>query len=152
MLFFDAFYKFGSPARWLALLLPLGLLGACSRQEPEACRALNTSIDRHIVAAALLLQEGEVQDRSASQQLARVALVQRHLLGIQTQVALMGQHRCSPRPAPADPDAFADDARNCYLSSVSASVSKLQDPPVAEHQAAREKALAACDFKRWQLR
>lgn len=152
MLFFHDFGAFPSLWRLIGLLLPLTLLGACSREDPSACSALNRSVDRHIVAAALLLQEGEVQDRSASQQLARVALVQRHLLGIQTQVALMDQHGCSPRPTPADPDAFADDARNCYLSSVSASVSKLQDPPVAEHQAAREKALAACDFKRWQVR
>lgn len=152
MLFFNDFGGFPNLWRLLGLLLPLSLLGACSREEPSACSALNRSVDRHIVAAALLLQEGEVQDRSASQQLAREAIVQRHLLGIQTQIALMAQHRCKPRPAPADPGVYADDARNCYLSSVNASVSKLQERPTDERQATRDKALAACDFSRWQAR
>jgi hypothetical protein len=152
MLFFDRFLKFRSPWPGLFLLLPLALLGACERQEPAACSALNLAIDRHIVAAAILQQEGDVQDRSASQQAARLALVHNHLLGIQTQISLMGQHGCRPRPSPADPAVYADDARNCYLSSLSASASKVQERPHEERQAMRDKALAACNFSRWQVR
>ncbi len=140
------------PVRCLLLTLPLPLLAGCAREEPAVCSRLNTSIDRHIVAAALLQHEGEVQDRSASQQAARVGLIHNHLVNIQTQVSLMGQHRCAPRQTPVDPEAYADASRNCYLSSVAASVSKLQERPETERAAIREKALASCEFSRWQAR
>lgn len=140
------------PVRCLLLTLALPLLAGCAREEPAVCSRLNTSIDRHIVAAALLQHEGEVQDRSASQQAARVGLIHNHLVNIQTQVSLMGQHRCAPRQTPVDPEAYADASRNCYLSSVAASVSKLQERPETERVAIREKALAACEFSRWQAR
>lgn len=134
------------------VVLWLAVLGGCAREDPAICDRLNTRIDHHIVAAALLQQEGEVQDRSAVQQAARVGLIHNHLLNIQTQVSLMGQHGCSPRPAPVDPEAYADASRNCYLSSVGASVSRLQELPEAERLAIRDKALAACEFSRWQAR
>jgi hypothetical protein len=134
-----------------AVLFLLGLTG-CADQEPAACASLNASIDRHLVSAALLQHEGEMEDRSAAQQSARVGLIQNHLINIQTQVSLMAQHACAPRPAPVDPAAYADASRNCYLSSLSASTSKLQDRPENERQAIRQNALAACEFSRWQAR
>ncbi|MFN5177749.1 hypothetical protein [Limnohabitans sp.] len=133
------------------VLLALALAG-CVDPEPAACAGLNASIDRHLVSAALLQHEGEVEDRSAAQQAARVGLIQNHLINIQTQVNLMAQHACTPRPAPVDPGAYADASRNCYLSSLSASASKLQERPESERQAIRQKALAACEFSRWQAR
>lgn len=136
---------------WAGLCL-LALLTGCSREEPQACAALNTSIDRHIVAAALLQHEGEVQDSTATQQGARVALIHNHLINIQTQVQLMAQHQCRPRPSPVDPGAYADASRNCYLSSLSASASRLQERPEEERVAIRQKTLAACDFSRWPAR
>ncbi len=140
------------PLRVFAVALLLAVLSGCTREAPAICEHLNTRIDHHIVAAALLQQEGEVQDRSAAQQAARVGLIHNHLLNIQTQVSLMGQHGCSPRSAPVDPEAYADASRNCYLSSVGASVSRLQERPEAERLAIRDKALAACEFSRWQAR
>lgn len=136
---------------WTSLALIASLSG-CSREDPAACTALNASIDRHIVAAALLQHEGEVQDRTATQQGARVALIHNHLINIQTHVQLMAQHQCRPRPNPVDPGAYADASRNCYLSSLSASASRLQDRPEDERQAIRQKTLAACDFSRWPAR
>lgn len=127
-------------------------LSGCSREEPPVCSALNASIDRNIVSAALLQHEGEVQDRTATQQGARVALIHNHLLSIQTTVQLMAQHRCSPRATPVDPGAYADASRNCYLSSLHASASRLQERPEEERQAIRQKTLAACDFSRWPAR
>lgn len=136
----------------LASIALIITFSGCSREEPAACSALNASIDRNIVSAALLQHEGEVQDRTATQQGARVALIHNHLINIQTHVQLMAQHRCSPRQTPVDPGAYADASRNCYLSSLNASASRLQERPEEERQAIRQKTLAACDFSRWPAR
>lgn len=136
----------------LPCVLALLILSGCKREEPEACTAFNASIDRSLVAAALLQHEGEVQDRTATQQGARVALIHNHLLNIQTQVQLMAQHGCTPRAQPVDPAAYADASRNCYLSSLNASASRLLGRPEEERQFIRQKALAACEFSRWQAR
>lgn len=146
---FDSYKPWARRALFMSGLLGLS---ACSREEPAACSSLNGRIDHHIVAAALLQQEGEVQDRSATQQAARVGLVHNHLFNIQTLLLQMDQHGCAPRPTPVDPEAYADASRNCYLSSVGASVSRLQDRPETERLALRDKALAACAFDRWQAR
>lgn len=152
MISFGIFGNLSPAPRWALCLCGLMGLSACSREEPAACSPLNNRLDQHIVAAALLQQEGEVQDRSASQQAARVSLVHNHLLNIQNLLHQMDQHGCAPRPTPVDPEAYADASRNCYLSSVGASVSRLQDRPEAERLALRDKALAACTFDRWQAR
>ena len=125
------------------------LLFGCSQQTPpEICADFNAVIDRNIMEIALSDIDGDVSDKSAMQQGARLARSGNRLSTIMLNVQLQAQNKCPPRQKPLDPALYSEQATACYsarLEQMTASYGSDE----GKKAAAKAKANSSCDFKTW---
>lgn len=83
---------------------------------PTICAELNSAIDRNIVEIALSEYEGDLNDKSAAQQGARLVQNSNRLSTIMLNIQLQAQNKCPPRQKPIDASIYSAQAGRCYLA------------------------------------
>lgn len=128
----------------------VGVLSVCSPISSQAalstiCAELNSTIDRHIVEIAVSEVEGDMRDKSAAQQAARLTQNSNRWSAIMANIQLQAQNKCSPRQKPIEASIYTAQARNCYLARLQM-LSSDKDKMTAGALALTE----ACDLKAWE--
>lgn len=111
---------------------------------PTICAELNSAIDRNIVEIALSEFEGDMNDKSAAQQGARLVQNSNRLSTIMLNIQLQAQNKCPPRQKPIDASIYRAQAQGCYLAR--AKILR-GDKEVAANAAATIDQI--CDLKAW---
>lgn len=113
------------------------LLAACGKAPDPVCQQLDTSIDENSKRIALLLAQGEVFDKGATQQSARYTMANNHLQVIRLNVELQTRHNCPIRKSVIDPFLYQADALKCLSSTIGDK---------------KNESSGVCDFKNWKGR
>lgn len=126
-----------------------GLLSVCSPTSSQAapqtiCAELNSTIDRNIVEIAVSGVEGDLSDKSAAQQGARLTQNSNRLSTIMINIQLQAQNKCPPRQKPIDATIYTSQARDCYLARLSIFSSDKDKVANAVATVAQ-----TCDLKAW---
>lgn len=99
----------------------VGALSLCSPNSSQAapptiCAELDAAIDRNVVEIAVSEVEGDVNDKSAAQQAARLTQNSNRWFSIMTNIQLQAQNKCSPRKKPIDASIYRTQAQDCLLA------------------------------------
>lgn len=125
-------------------------LAACgpSPETQKVCAALDEVINGEIKKYALTEIEGDMSDKSAMQQSARLTQNNNQLATIQINLELQAQNKCPPRQSPIEFSQYKDSARKCYsahLHQLLAGYAKDE----TKAKAADAESEKECDFKQW---
>lgn len=139
----------------LPIVMVVSVLSGCSPTSSQAapptiCTELDSAIDRNIVEIAVSEVEGDMNDKSAMQQSARLAQNSNRWSAIMANIQLQAQNKCSPRQKPIDASIYATQASDCYiarLKEVSASYGSEEKIKTA----AKAISAQACDLKSWEM-
>ncbi len=102
----------------------------------EICYGLNAAIDRNIVEIAVTAA-GEIIDKSATQQGARLTQINNRLSTIMINIQLQAQNRCPPRENPIDASIYPLQASQCLIARLKGDSAEVT---------------LACDFKAWNTK
>ena len=125
-------------------------MGCSPAMSAETCAEFNSTIDRNIMEIAISEVDGEISDKSAAQQGARLAENNNRLSTIAINVLLQAQNKCQPRQKSIDASIYALQASSCYIARLeqrSASRGSDEDKKTAS----MAKVTSVCDFKAWNL-
>jgi hypothetical protein len=121
---------------------------ASTATSPEICAGFNSTIDNNIFEIAMSEIEGEILDKSAVQQSARLAQNNNRLSTIMVNIQMQAQNQCPARQKPIDASIYTSQALNCYrakLGHASTYYGADENAKTAEEA----KVTLACDFKAW---
>lgn len=135
------------------LMLLTCLQLGCSPAKPvpsASCINFDETIDRNILNAAMSRIDGDMNDKSAMQQGARLAENNNRLSVIAINIQLMTQHNCVNRETPIDPAIYEAQAYKCMSNRQELVLAELRKDESTK-KVAKEAVALSCNFKSWNL-